>query len=231
MTNILFGYQTIPNPDLKSETSDSFELTIRGDYPYVKFSVAGYYNRYHDFIETFADDGIDPVTGLIRFQSQNLSRAEIYGVEGRMELPLGAYTPCLNGWSVRNSIGYTVGNDLVSDVGLNSVDPLKIISSLRYDAPDNRWGVELIGTYVDEKHRVDFLTSPDQFVPDSYFAVDLIAYANLSRNLTANVGVYNLTDEGYFVWQDVIGLSGSRPDIGRFAQPGIYVKGGVTIRF
>ena len=88
-----------------------------------------------------------------------------------MELPLGAYAACLNGFSVRNSIGYTVGNDLVHDVGLNSVDPLKIISSLRYDAPNNRWGTELVGTYVDRKHRVDFLTSPDQFVPGPCEAV------------------------------------------------------------
>ena len=231
VTNILFGYQTIPNPDLQSETSDSFEATVRGDYTYVKFSVAGYYNRYHDFIETFVDAGIDPISGLIRFQSQNLSRAEIYGVEGRMELPLGVYTSSLTGWSLRNSIGYTVGNDLDNDVGLNSVDPLKIISSLRYDAPENKWGVELIGTYVDRKDRVDFLTSPDQFVPDEYFVVDLIAYANLSKNVTANFGIYNLTDQHYFVWQDVRGLPASRPDIGRFAQPGIFVKAGLTIRF
>jgi hemoglobin/transferrin/lactoferrin receptor protein len=231
VTNILFGYQTIPNPDLKSESSDSFEVTLRGDYRPVKFSVAGYYNRYHDFIETFADAGIDPITGLIRFQSQNLSRAEIYGVEGKVELPLGAYAACLNGFSVRNSIGYTVGNDLVNNVGLNSVDPLKIISSLRYDAPNNRWGTELVGAFVDRKHRVDFLTSPDQFVPGSYYSLDLIAYANLSKNVTVNVGVYNLTDQRYFVWQDVVGLPATRADIGRFAQPGAYVKGSVTIRF
>jgi hemoglobin/transferrin/lactoferrin receptor protein len=231
VTNILFGYQTIPNPDLKSETSDSFEVTLRGDYRPVKFSLAGYYNRYHDFIETFADAGIDPITGLIRFQSQNLSRAEIYGVEGKVEFPLGAYAACLNGFSLRNSIGYTVGTDLVNDVGLNSVDPLKIISSLRYDAPDNRWGTELVGTYVDRKHRVDFLTSPDQFVPGSYYSLDLIAYANLSKNVTINVGIYNLTDQRYFVWQDVVGLPATRPDIGRFAQPGAFVKGSVTIRF
>lgn len=231
VTNILFGYKTIPNPDLQSETSDSFEVTLRGDYRYVKFSVAGYYNRYRDFIETFVDAGVDPINGLILFQSQNLSRAEIYGVEGKIELPLGAYTTCLEGFSFRNSIGYTVGNDLVNDVGLNSVDPLKIISSLRYDARDNRWGVELVGTYVDQKHDVDFLSSPDQFVPGAFFSVDLIAYANLTKNVTANFGIYNLTDQRYFVWQDVIGLPASRPDIGRFAQPGIYVKGGVTIRF
>ena len=231
VTNILFGYQTIPNPDLKSETSDSFELTLRGDYPDVKFSVAGYYNRYHDFIETFADAGIDPVTGLIVFQSQNLSRAEIYGVEAKMDLPLGAYAACLNGFSFRNSVGYTVGTDLVNDVGLNSVDPLKVISSLRYDSPNNKWGAELVGTYVNRKRRVNFLTSPDQFVPGSYYSLDLIAYANLSKYVTMNIGVYNLTDQRYFVWQDVIGLSATRTDIGRFAQPGIYAKAGFTIRF
>jgi len=231
ITNLLIGYQTIPNQDLKSETSDSFEATVRGDYQYIKFSLAGYYNRYHDFIETFVDAGIDPISGLILFQSQNLSSAEIYGVEGKIEFPLGVYTPCLNGFSIRNSIGYTIGNDLVNDVGLNSVDPLKVITSLRYDAPDNRWGAELIGSYVDEKDRVDFLTSPNQFVPDSYFVVDLIAYANLSKYVTANFGIYNLTDQHYFVWQDVIGLPTTRSDIGRFAQPGIYVKAGLTIRF
>lgn len=231
ITNLLIGYQTIPNQDLKSETSDSFELTVRGDYPYVKFSVAGYYNRYHDFIETFVDVGIDPISGLILFQSQNLNQAEIYGVEGKMELPLGVYADCLKGFSIRNSIGYTVGNDLDNDVGLNSVDPLKIISSLRYDAPDNRWGTELIGTYFAEKNRVDFLSSPDQFVPDAYFSLDLITYVNLSKNVTANFGIYNLTDEHYFVWQNVIGLPATRPDLERFAQPGIYVKAGVTIRF
>jgi hemoglobin/transferrin/lactoferrin receptor protein len=231
VTNILFGYQTVPNPDLKSETSDSFEVTVRGDYRFIKFSVAGYYNSYHDFIETFADAGIDPITGLIRFESLNLSSAEIYGVEGKMELPLGAHAPCLNGFSVRNSIGYTVGTDLVNNVGLNSVDPIRVISSLRYDSPNNTWGAELIGTYVDRKHRVNFLTSPDQFVPGSYYSLDLIAYANLSKNVTANIGVYNLTDQRYFVWQDVIGLAASRTDLGRFAQPGMYVKAGFTIRF
>ena len=148
-----------------------------------------------------------------------------------MELPLGAYAPCLNGFSVRNSVGYTVGTDLVNNVGLNSVDPLRVISSLRYDSPNNKWGAELIGTYVDRKHRVNFLTSPDQFVPGSYYSLDLIAYANVSKYVTANIGVYNLTDQRYFVWQDVIGLPATRTDIGRFAQPGMYVKAGFTIRF
>ena len=68
-------------------------------------------------------------------------------------------------------------------------------------------------------------------MPDSYFVVDLIAYANLSKYVTANFGIYNLTDQHYFVWQDVIGLPTTRSDIGRFAQPGIYVKAGLTIRF
>ena len=231
VTNILFGYQTIPNPDLKSETSDSFELGLRGNYRLVKFSVAGYYNYYHDFIETFVDIGFDPNTGLMQFQSQNLDSAEIYGVEAKVELPLGAYAPCLTGFSVRNSIGYTVGTDLENDVGLNSVDPIKVISSLRYDAPDNRWGAELVGSYVGRKERVNFLSSPDQFVPGSYYSLDFIAYANLSKYVSANIGIYNLTDEKYFVWQNVIGLAESRPDIGRFAQPGTFVKAGLTIRF
>ncbi len=231
VTNLLFGYQTIPNPSLESETSDGFELNLKGEYPFLKFSLAGYYNRYRDFILTLIDIGVDPDTGLINFQSQNISRAEIYGVEAKMEVPLGAFSPVLNGFAFRNSVGYTVGHDLENDTGLNSVDPLKIITSLRYDSPKGIWGAELLGTFVDRKDDPDFRVSPDQFVPDSYYILDLIAYANLTKYVTANIGVYNLTDRKYFVWQDVIGLPTTRTDIGRFAQPGTFVRAGLTIRF
>ena len=231
VTNVVIGYRTIPNPDLKSETSDSFEVTLRGDYPYLKFSVAGYCNLYHDFIETFVDIGVEPISGLLLFQSQNLSRAEIYGVEAKVELPLGVYSSSLDGFSLRTSLGYTIGNDLVDDVGLNSVDPLKVVSSARYDSPSKKWGVELAGTYAAEKQDVDFISSPDQFVPGSFFSVDLIAYANVTKFTSVNVGIYNLTDEHYYLWQNVVGLPATRPDISRFAQPGTFVKAGITIRF
>ena len=230
VTNLLFGYKTLPNADLESETSDSFEVALRGDYPFVKFSIAGYYNHYSDFILTFTDAGIDP-DGLMIFQSRNLNAAEIYGVEAKVEFPLGYYSPVLNGFALRGSVGYTVGNDLDNDVPLNSVNPVKVISSLRYDAPNGRWGAEFLGTYVGRQDRVSFLANPDQFVPGSYYSLDFIGYANISKNVTANVGVYNLTDERFFIYQDVVGLTNARTDIDRFAQPGLHVQGGLTIRF
>jgi hemoglobin/transferrin/lactoferrin receptor protein len=106
-----------------------------------------------------------------------------------------------------------------------------VISSIRYDSPSNTWGVELAGTYAAQKDDIDFLSSPDQFVPDSYYSLDLIAYGNLTKFVTVNAGLYNLTDQHYYIWQNVVGLPVTRTDIGRFAEPGIYAKAGVTIRF
>ncbi|MEO1634414.1 MAG: TonB-dependent receptor [Cyanobacteria bacterium J06631_9] len=50
-TNQIFGYRTLPNPDLDAETSNSFELGVRGAYPQLDFGLTAFYNRYDDFID------------------------------------------------------------------------------------------------------------------------------------------------------------------------------------
>ena len=44
-------YRTLANTNLKAETSDSFELGLRGKYEIGSFGAALFYNRYDDFIE------------------------------------------------------------------------------------------------------------------------------------------------------------------------------------
>ncbi len=246
VTNLQFGYMTIPNRNLKSESSDGYELTLRGSYPMVAFSLAGYYNRYQNFIESFAPAGFNPITGFLLFQSQNIGRAEIYGFEAKAEVFFGYFTKSLNGFSFLTSVGAAHGNDLVNHTGLNSVDPLKFINALRYTSSNKIWGADLIATYVSRKGNVFYgppATTPPalpvgsnplesgQFVPPSYFSLDAIGYAKITKYVTVNLGVYNLTNSKYWIWQDVIGLPVNRVDLGRFTQPPINVKASVTMRF
>ena len=226
-TNFAFGYTVLPNGDLEPETSDSFELGIRGAYPSLNFTLAGFYNDYDNFIDT-VELGSRSTDGFRQFQSQNIDQAEIYGLEAELEYFLTGNQS--NGLSLISSIAWAKGDNTSQDesVPLNSVNPIEAIVGLRYRAPENRWGTELIATIVGEKTRID---GDDLFAPDGYTTVDLIGYYNLSDRTSINLGLFNLLNEKYFVWSDVEGRTNADPDLERFAQPGFNAAASVRFRF
>ena len=89
-TNFTGGYTTLPNADLKSESSDSYELGIRGQGEHGRFSLTGFHNDYRNFIETSFVRGVNPVTRLLEFQPTNLDKAEI---ERKNSLPCRNWLP------------------------------------------------------------------------------------------------------------------------------------------
>ena len=226
-TNFAFGYTVLPNADLEPETSDSFELGIRGAFPSFNFTLAGFYNDYDNFIDTVGL-GPRPSDGFLQFQSQNIDQAEIYGLEAELEYFLTGNKN--NGLSLISSIAWAEGDNTSGDesVPLNSVNPIEAIVGLRYRAAQNRWGTELIATIVGEKTRID---GDSLFAPDGYTTVDLIGYYNLSDRASINLGLFNLLNEKYFVWSDVQGIPADDEDLERFAQPGFNAAASVRFRF
>ncbi|NJM56287.1 MAG: TonB-dependent hemoglobin/transferrin/lactoferrin family receptor [Synechococcales cyanobacterium RU_4_20] len=79
-TNFAFGYTVLPNGDLKPETSNNFEVGLKGRYEAVDFDIAAFYNRYNDFIDTVAV-GTRESDGFSINQSQNLGEVRIWGLE------------------------------------------------------------------------------------------------------------------------------------------------------
>lgn len=77
----VFNYRAIPNPDLRSESSNGFDAGLRwiGNDKGARLSV--FRTRYTDFIESKVRLGIDPESGRTLFQSQNLSATVIEGIE------------------------------------------------------------------------------------------------------------------------------------------------------
>lgn len=233
LTNPGFRYKTLSNPDLKPETSDTFELGIRGNFRQFSFSATGFYNNYDNFIETFAPAGVDltivPGFPVNLFQSQNVARARTYGFE-----ITGAYhfSPQPHGFSLLTALGLTVGDDLTANQPLESVDPLKAVLGLRYRAPENRWGTDLIATFAGKPRLRDDRPS-GSFTPQGYTVVDLVGYYNITPLITLNIGVFNLLNNQYFLYSDVRSLINSPEpvDIGRYAQPGISLRVGLTWRF
>lgn len=238
----IIEYRTLPNPDLDSETSDSFEVGFRHRFEGASYQATVFYNSYSNFIETFAFigggfSGANP--GL--FQSRNLDSASVYGGELKLDIPLGHYVEALKGLNWTNSLAYARGEDEDSGQPLNSIDPLKWVSSLTYDSA-GKWGVRVLLTVQDKQDRVDFTrlpaqqtipgpNRPVQFVPPAYATVDLAAYWQVLERLRLSAGIFNLFDQKLWLWQDVRDLDRSRPDLDRFTQPGISGRISATVSF
>lgn len=216
LTSLPAGYTVIPNPDLKPERSRGAEIGARHRGRTLDATATAYYTRYDDLIVSRAalpcpgDPRCVPgATGT--FQSQNVADARIYGLEARAEWRFAEK------WSVRGALSAPRGDDLQKDQPLNSVDPPRIVAGLAYES--GAWGAALHLTHAWEPTRID-ATSGVRFVPPAWTTVDLTAHWSPAKGVEISAGIFNLTDEKYWLWADVRGLTSVTTGFDRYTQPG-----------
>ncbi len=236
-TNLQFGYTAIPNADLEPETSQGIELGLRGGNARGRFDIAAFYNRYEDFIDSLSllTCPGDPrcVPDLLTFQSVNLDRVRIFGLEASGAWELNKRI------TVKGSLAFAEGDNLESDEPLNSIDPFKLVLGLQYQAPGQRYGGEVITTAVVAKSGSQVDESAGELIETSGFAVvDVLGWYRLSKQASFNVGIFNLLDKKYSYWTDVrsqINTMGGGADpaltIDRFTQPGINASASFRYQF
>ena len=151
----LLNVRAIPNPDLKPEQSNGYEIGLRYDGGALRFAASAYYTDYDDFIESKVNLGVDPETQVILFQSQNIERARIYGTEVSASATAGDGAAALTGWTARVSAAWSKGEDLERNQPLNSVDPGRALISVAYVPASGAWRGELVTTAVAAKREVD----------------------------------------------------------------------------
>lgn len=220
-----FNIRAIPNPDLRSENSDTVEVGLRRLTPGQRLELVAFYSRYDDFIESRVRLGADPATGVVLFQSRNLDRTSIRGLELRYQQRL----PWYENIHLRLSGFHASGEDETSGAELASLGPDEALAGLAWQHPDHRWRVELIGRAVAAKRRL--ATMPQQFLPDGYEVFDLLSQWTPAPDLHISLGLFNLTDERYWRWQDVRGLDSDDPALPLLSRPGRYFNANLEWRY
>lgn len=223
-TNLAFGYTSIGNPALKPETSDGFELGLRYSADAAYFSLSAYDNRYRQFIESGRLVGIN-ADGLRVFQSRNIARARIHGVELSAGAELGALTPHLDGWSLRGALASAQGTDQVAHAPLATVDPLRAALGLLYTRAS--WGVELAGRFAQRKRHV----AAGMYRPAGYGVLDLLAHWNVAPGGRVHVGLFNLGDKTWIDWADVNGVAAAAPALARYTRPGRTLSASLSLEW
>ncbi|MBB6364992.1 hemoglobin/transferrin/lactoferrin receptor protein [Xanthomonas sacchari] len=200
-TNLLIGYTAIANPDLKPETSRGAELGVRYAGTAIYAGLSAYRNAYRDFIESYRFVGFN-ADGLMLYQSRNVDRVTIRGVEAKAGIDFGALDARWAGWSLQASAAYARGDNRTDGTPLNSVDPLRGVLGLGYDR--STWGTQLVATAVAKKRRPELAT---YYTPAGYATLDLLAHWHFTEGARLDVGVFNLADRRYIDWNMLPGAT------------------------
>ena len=194
--NTTYGYAVIPNANLKSERSNSFELGMKFKNERTRAQVTAFYNRYRNFINR-TEIGTSTVgrRPIIQYQYQNLDHVKTYGAEAS-----AAYT-FLPGWQVSGSIAWMRGKQQ-DGTPLDSAYPLNGVLGLDYT--QEKWGV---GTKLRWSKKHSRVSSDTVFQAPGYGVWDVGAWYKPFKNLEIGANIYNVGNKKYWQHADVAGMS------------------------
>ena len=196
--NTTYGYAVIPNANLKSERSNSFELGMKFKNERARAQVTAFYNRYRNFINR-TEIGTSTVgrRPIIQYQYQNLDHVKTYGAEA------SAAYKFLPGWQVSGSIAWMRGKQQ-DGTPLDSAYPLNGV--LGVDYAQEKWGGDTKLRWSKKHSRV---SSDSIFQAPGYGVWDVGAWYKPSKNVEIGANIYNIGNKKYWQHADVAGMSRS----------------------
>jgi hemoglobin/transferrin/lactoferrin receptor protein len=211
----MFGVRAIPNPDLKSESSNGIDLGLRWYGLRSTARLSAFRTSYKDFIETKVNIGFDPDSGYVLFQSQNIEDTTIEGLEAGWNTRFGA----LEQFALDGSAYYARGDNEGTGQPLNSVGPAQVVVGFSWLSADDNRQLRLKARFTAAYDRVDE-SAGDMFKPAGHAVFDLYLTQKIGNHAVMRAGLHNLADRTYWNWSDVRGLAPDDPIIPYLSQAG-----------
>ena len=213
-TNLAQMYTIIPNPNITAETSEGFEVGLRGSLNATSWSLAYYKNDYKDFIAY--EYLFPPVQGVLQVQYQNLGSVETDGIEFESKTMFSD--------NLSASFGVSLNDGKEDDGYLESMSPdhAKIGLSWVSDTGKFRWNT--ISTLMESSRSnltpvcgrsgqcLPAQQTPGRVSVDTYLSFDF------SQRFNLKLGIRNLTDVKYWDYPTVAGQAAGTAD--EFLMPG-----------
>ena len=213
-TNLAQMYTIIPNPNITAETSEGFEVGLRGSLNTTSWSLAYYKNDYKDFIAY--EYLFPPVQGVLQVQYQNLGSVETDGIEFESKTMFSD--------NLSASFGVSLNDGKEDDGYLESMSPdhAKIGLSWVSDTGKFRWNT--ISTLMESSRSnlapvcgrsgqcLPAQQTPGRVTLDTYLSFDL------SQRFNLKLGIRNLTDVKYWDYPTIAGQAEGTAD--EFLMPG-----------
>ena len=227
------AYTTVGNPNLKEETSNNYEIGLKGRNNNSDFGVSSFYNDYTNFLDKSNKTGntvtysvTDPsrkLAALTRggstvrateYQTRNVFDVTIWGVEADYKYHFSERN---KGLSFTASASYVVGENETDNEKLDSVNPFTAVTNFEYKFPNNKFSALLTNTFVGvptpsktykkgQENRVGrgtVFNPATAYIPDSFITTDIAFKYQASERFSANLGIYNVFDTTYYLWSDL----------------------------
>lgn len=213
------------NPDLKPEKALNQEVSYQFQNDIALLRVGAFYSQYRNFIEERVSEGRlpnpwydpnsywggEPYLSINQIQFVNVAKAHISGIEISGSLN-GEALGLPNQWNFHLKGQYSKGRNQDGDP-LKSIQPWSVIAGVDYRADSGRWNVALTGRYSAAKKGKDTLETYYSwrgaevkewpYLSKSYFVVDLTSQIKIDRDITMNIGVFNLFNRSYTTWDSL----------------------------
>ncbi|KXO12898.1 ligand-gated channel [Moritella sp. JT01] len=202
------------NPDLKPESSVSYEMGIRTQTNAVRTELVAFYNDYTDLI---AEVNLGKVGNKDHSTKGNIASAEIYGVEFSSTLLLDEAINAPEGMYSKFSIAYLEGYNKDTNETLDTIAPLTSDLGLGYDAANGKFGSLL---------NINMVASKADWADDAiasvagYTVVDVTAYYRPIADVTLTAGLFNAFDKQYWLYDDVSKVKPGDKGVDRKAEAG-----------
>ena len=112
------SYSTLGNPNLKSEKSDNYEIGIKSVNKNFDYSIAGFYQKFENFLEQSVQDGsttistsVGPLSSTI-YRTKNVADAKVYGFEAKTAYYFDERD---SGLSFENAFSFQYGDNETDD--------------------------------------------------------------------------------------------------------------------
>ena len=221
--NLVQNYRSIPNPDLKPETSESFEGGVRLNDANWSASATAFSGRYRNFIDQVQVSGAFTAASPAVYQYINLGRVKVSGLEGK-----GDYRHD-SGFGVQLAASYAKGSVKTAGVAgtkpLDSIEPVKFVAGIFYRPTDGAFSGQIVATHSSGKklsrtNNSCNTTTTSCFAPEGFWIVDATVSYKLLDHATLRAGLFNIFDKKYFWWSDVRGLTSISTIKDAYSQPG-----------
>lgn len=217
------GIEQIPNGNLKPEESFNQQLSIQKQWDNGYVKLTGYHNNYDNFI-TSANVTCRPSYEC--YQYINIEKAKSEGIA------LSTSYQLIPNWqyghiTINGQIAYQTGEQSNGE-SLLSIQPLNGLLGFTYRPNSDRYSITALGRFWGAKKAEDTLRyqtdihgnttlSPlrirktqngsetqniSQFMKDTW-TFDIFGNVKLSKGLSLQAGIYNLTDEKYLPWENI----------------------------
>ncbi|PZU07989.1 TonB-dependent hemoglobin/transferrin/lactoferrin family receptor [Sphingomonas sp.] len=230
--NVVVNYQSIPNPDLQPETSESYEGGVRLNGDGWSVSTTAFNGRYRNFIDQIQIRGSFTAADPAVYQYVNLGRVKIHGLEAK-----GDYRHP-SGFGAQAAFSYAKGSVRQTGVAgsrpLDSVEPVKIVAGVFYRPDEGPFSGQIMATHsagkkLSRTNNSCNTATTSCFTPSGFWVFDATISYRLFDRATLRAGLFNIFDKKYFWWSDVRGLASNSTIKDAFSQPGR--KAGASLSF